>query len=126
MVSFSLDFGKLKTIAALPDEVVPVVVQDEFSKDVLILAYANQLAINESIKTGIATFWSTSRNELWIKGSTSGNTLSLVDIKINCEQNSLLYLVRPNGTGVCHVINQVTGIHYSTCFYRSYLTNLSV
>jgi phosphoribosyl-AMP cyclohydrolase len=115
-----LDFGKLKNITALSDEVVPVVVQHAETKDVLILAYANRLAINESIKTRIATFWSTSRNELWVKGSTSGNSLALVDIKINCDQNSLLYLVIPNGSGVCHVINDATGLHYPTCFHRSF------
>ena len=70
-----------------------------------------------SLKTGIATFWSTSRNELWIKGATSGDTLEIVDIRVNCEQNSLLYLVRMTG-GVCHT-KDAQGRTRKTCYYRS-------
>ena len=69
----TLDFSKLRQIAGIREDVLPVVVQDSGTKEVLILAYINRLALDESLKTGIATFWSTSRNELWVKGATSGN-----------------------------------------------------
>jgi phosphoribosyl-AMP cyclohydrolase len=112
-----LDFSKLQKIARTGLPVLPVVVQDADSRDVLVVAYANQQAIDHSLKTGIATFWSTSRNELWVKGATSGDTLQLVDVRVNCEQNSLLYLVRMVG-GVCHT-KDAHGHTRKTCYYRS-------
>ena len=116
--SLQLDFTKLQKVAATGHEVVPVVVQDADSLEVLVVAYANQQALEHSLKTGIATFWSTSRNELWIKGATSGDTLKLVDVRVNCEQNSLLYLVRMVGGGVCHT-KDAEGHTRKTCYYRS-------
>jgi phosphoribosyl-AMP cyclohydrolase len=113
-----LDYSKLQKIAKTGSEVVPVVVQDADSMEVLVVAYANQQALEHSIQTGIATFWSTSRNELWIKGKTSGDTLQLIDVRVNCEQNSLLYLVRMLGGGVCHT-KDAEGKTRQTCYYRS-------
>ena len=113
-----LDFTKLQKVAKTGLPVLPVVVQDADSLDVLLVAYSNQEAIEHSIKTGIATFWSTSRNELWIKGKISGDTLQLVDVRVNCEQNSLLYLVRMVGGGVCHT-KDAHGKTRRTCYYRS-------
>ena len=113
-----LDFTKLQKVAQSGQPVLPVVVQDADSRDVLLVAYSNQEAIEHSLKTGIATFWSTSRNELWIKGKTSGDTLQLVDVRVNCEQNSLLYLVRMVGGGVCHT-KDAGGKTRRTCYYRS-------
>jgi phosphoribosyl-AMP cyclohydrolase len=113
-----LDFTKLQKIAKTGLPVLPVVVQDADSKEVLVVAYSNQEALEHSLKTGIATFWSTSRNELWIKGKTSGDTLQLVDVRVNCEQNSLLYLVRMVGGGVCHT-KDAAGKTRKTCYYRS-------
>ncbi len=106
-----LDFTKLYRIAATGSEVLPVVVQDANTKEVLIIAYANQKALNYTIKSGKATFWSTSRNELWIKGNTSGDFLEVKDILVNCEQNSLVYLVEPLNDAACH-----TGKR--SCYYR--------
>jgi phosphoribosyl-AMP cyclohydrolase len=83
----------------------------------LILAYANEAAFEHTLKTKIATFWSTSRNELWIKGATSGDFLNLVEVRVNCEQNSLLYLVRPAGAGSCHT-KDASGMARSGCYYR--------
>ncbi len=94
-----------------------MVVQDERTKDVLIVAYANQLALETTLETGMATFWSTSRNELWIKGKSSGDVLKIKDVRINCEQNSLLYLVEPIKGGACHVLDK-NGKSLSTCYYR--------
>ena len=113
-----LDFTKLQKIAQTGLPVLPVVVQDVDSKEVLVVAYSNQEAVEHSLKTGIATFWSTSRNELWIKGKTSGDTLEVVEVRVNCEQNSLLYLVRMMGGGVCHT-KDAEGKTRPTCYYRA-------
>jgi phosphoribosyl-AMP cyclohydrolase len=112
-----LDFDKLSKVAACGQALVPVAVQDAGTKDVLIIAYVNKQALEHTIKTGNATFWSTSRNELWEKGATSGDTLKMVGIGVNCEQNSLLYLVKPVGKGACHTKDAV-GVTRTTCFYR--------
>ena len=65
----------------------------------------------------MAAFWSTSRNELWIKGATSGDVLELVEVRVNCEQNSLLYRVRPQGQGACHTVD-AEGRSRAGCYYR--------
>jgi phosphoribosyl-AMP cyclohydrolase len=113
-----LDFSKLQKVGGTGIPVVPVVVQDAESREVLVLAYANEEALRHSLKTGIATFWSTSRNELWVKGLTSGDTLELVEVRVNCEQNSLLYLVRMTRGGVCHT-KDAGGHSRATCYYRA-------
>jgi phosphoribosyl-AMP cyclohydrolase len=113
-----LDFTKLQKMAKTGLPVLPVVVQDADTRAVLVVAYSNQEALEHTLKTGIATFWSTSRNKLWIKGATSGDTLQIVDIRVNCEQNSLLYLVRMVGGGVCHT-KDAQGKTRRTCYYRS-------
>ena len=73
-------------------------------------------ALRKSIETGSAVFWSTSRNELWEKGKTSGETFDLVEIRVNCEQNSLLYRVRPKRGAICHTKNKAGKPR--NCFYR--------
>jgi phosphoribosyl-AMP cyclohydrolase len=112
-----LDFEKLRKVAQSPDAVLPVIVQDANSREVLILAYANEKALKVTLETGLATFWSTSRNELWIKGKTSGDELKIVEVRVNCEQNSLLYLVKMVGKGSCHV-KDATGATRFGCYYR--------
>ena len=106
-----LDFG--------PDgqKLLPVVTQDARTKDVLILAFVNREAFAETRRSGFATFWSRSRNELWKKGLTSGDMLAVEEIRINCEQNSLLYMVTPQGKGACHA-KQPDGSPYHSCYYR--------
>ncbi len=113
----SLDFQKLGKVAACGEAVVPVAVQDADTKEVLILAYVNDQALDYSVKHGVAAFWSTSRKELWVKGATSGDMLDLVEIRVNCEQNSLLYLVRPRGRGACHTKDEA-GKPRRACYYR--------
>lgn len=98
-------------------KLVPVVTQDAITKEVLIVSFANKQAFEETRKSGYATYWSRSRKELWKKGLTSGDMLRIVEIRINCEQNSLLYLVTPEGTGACHAIKE-DGNHYKSCYYR--------
>ncbi len=106
-----LDFGTDET------KLIPVVTQDYNTKEVLILSFVNQQAFDETRKSGYATYWSRSRNELWKKGLTSGDMLKVVEIRINCEQNSLLYLVIPQGKGACHAQNE-TKMPYKSCYYR--------
>ena len=113
----TLDFGKLQKIADTRQAVVPVVLQHADTREVLFIGYANELALQETIKTKQAVLWSTSRNELWRKGETSGDTLDLVEIRVNCEQNSLLYCVRPRKGGVCHT-KDASGKTREACYYR--------
>jgi len=113
----SLDFTKLKKVANCGEDVLPAIAQDANTGEVLIVGYANELALDTARKEGLATFWSTSRNELWIKGKTSGDTLKLVETRVNCEQNSILYLVQPQGAGACHTKDS-GGIARSGCYYR--------
>jgi len=106
-----LDFG--------PDgqKLLPVVTQDARTKDVLILAFVNREAFAETRRSGFATYWSRSRNELWKKGLTSGDMLKVEEIRINCEQNSLVYLVTPQGRGACHA-KRADGLPHKSCYYR--------
>ena len=90
----NLDFTKLRKVANCEADVLPAVAQDVETGEVLIVGYANELALETAQKEGTATFWSTSRNELWIKGKTSGDYLQLEEVRVNCEQNSVLYLVK--------------------------------
>ena len=117
-----IDFSKLQKVSQTEAEVVPVVVQDADTLDVLVIAYANQKALDYTLEHGIATFWSTSRDELWIKGATSGDKLELVEVRVNCEQNSLLYLVKPLGEGVCHTKDE-NGRARANCYYRRIQNN---
>lgn len=113
--SLTLDFAKLASIPATSG-VIPCVVQDADTREVILLAYVNRVALERSIATRTAVFWSTSRNELWEKGKTSGETFALSAIRVNCEQNSLLYLVRPNRGGICHTKNSAG--EPRNCYYR--------
>ncbi len=113
-----LDFAKLKKVAGCEEDVLPVAVQDVDSGDVLLIGYANRLALQTTLEKRIATFWSTTRNELWIKGATSGDYLEIVDIRVNCEQNSLLYRVKLKGQGACHTKGE-DGFARHGCYYRT-------
>ncbi|MCZ2109367.1 MAG: phosphoribosyl-AMP cyclohydrolase [Dehalococcoidia bacterium] len=91
---------------------IPAVVQDADTNEVLVLAWMNRESIAHTYKTGHVTFWSRSRDELWEKGATSGNWLNLVSISKNCEANSLLVKARPVGP-TCHTNN-------TSCYYREF------
>lgn len=112
-----IDFKKLGKVAGCGEDLIPAVAQDEETGEVLIVGYANQLALETARQEGMATFWSTSRNELWIKGKTSGDYLEISEIRVNCEQNSILYRVRPKGQGACHTKGE-RGEARSGCYYR--------
>lgn len=111
-----LDFLKLRKIASGQADVVPAVAQDALTGEVLILGYVNALALRTAQLEKKAVFWSTSRQELWIKGQTSGDFLELLEVRVNCEQNSILYKVRPAGQGACHT--KVDGQARRGCYYR--------
>ncbi len=124
---WKFDFTKLFQISQKLDPknpVVPVVVQDAKTKDVLIVAYANQLALETTFETGMAAFWSTSRNELWVKGKSSGDVLKIKEVRVNCEQNSLLYIVEPAKGGACHVLDK-NGKSMTTCYYRRVMRDVA-
>jgi phosphoribosyl-AMP cyclohydrolase len=89
---------------------IPAIVQDNQSGQVLMLAWMNVESLQRSLHTGETWFWSRSRQELWHKGATSGNTQSIVEIRQDCDADALLVRVRPNGP-TCH-----TGA--ISCFYQ--------
>jgi phosphoribosyl-ATP pyrophosphohydrolase/phosphoribosyl-AMP cyclohydrolase len=80
---------------------IPAIIQDADTRQVLMLGYMNKEAYDITIKTGKVTFWSRSRQTIWTKGETSGNFLNVVDIKNDCDQDTLLIRVHPTGP-VCH------------------------
>ena len=112
-----LDYTKLRKVAAGREDVIPAVAQDAATGEVLIVGYVNALALETALRERKATFWSTSRNELWIKGLTSGDCLELLEVRVNCEQNSILYRVRPAGQGACHT-KGADGRSRRGCYYR--------
>jgi len=89
---------------------VPAIVQDAETKEILMMAWMNAESLRLTIETGETWFWSRSRKELWRKGATSGNIQKVVEIKVDCDADTLLVLVNPAGAA-CH-----TGER--TCFYR--------
>ena len=101
-----MDFSKL-------DGLIPAVIQDASSHEVLMVGFMNEEALALTRDTGFATFFSRTRNKLWKKGETSGNTLAVRQILVDCDDDTVLLRVTRNGDGnVCH-----TGER--TCFYRT-------
>jgi phosphoribosyl-AMP cyclohydrolase len=100
-----LDFDKLNGL-------VPAVIQDHVSGRVLMVGFMNDEAFRRTVETGYATFFSRSRNKLWLKGETSGHRLVVKEISTDCDSDSVLVRVEALGPGVCH-----NG--YQSCFYRS-------
>jgi phosphoribosyl-AMP cyclohydrolase / phosphoribosyl-ATP pyrophosphohydrolase len=92
---------KLEEIKFDEKGLIPVIVQDAFTKEVLTLAYMNAESLRKSIDTKETWFFSRSRQELWHKGATSGNTQKIVEIKFDCDQDALVVLVEPGGPA-CH------------------------
>jgi phosphoribosylamine--glycine ligase len=96
---------------------VPVVVQEAATGEVLMVGYADDRALRETQRSGYATFWSTSRSTLWTKGETSGNRLRVEEIRVDCDQDAILYSVTLEGSGVCHT-RTADGASRHRCFYR--------
>ena len=100
-----LDFKKL-------DGLLPAVVQDAASGRVLMVGFMNEEAFQRTVESGAVTFYSRSRNKLWMKGETSGHKLVVKEIQTDCDVDSVLVKVEALGPGVCHE-------GYESCFFRS-------
>jgi phosphoribosyl-AMP cyclohydrolase len=101
-----MDFSKL-------DGLIPAVVQDDGTGEVLMVGFMNQEALDRTIETGFATFFSRTRGKLWMKGETSGNKLQVTSALVDCDEDTVLLKVTRLGDGnVCH-----TGER--TCFFRA-------
>src|SRR5271169_6634345 len=100
-----LDFQK-------SDGLVTAVIQDHVSGDVLMVGFMNEEAFRKTVETGFATFYSRSRNKLWLKGETSGHRLVVKEIATDCDKDALLIRVDALGPGVCHE-------GYQSCFFRT-------
>ncbi len=111
-----LDFDKLAKVAEHAPGVLPVAVQNVDTDEVILVAYANELALQTALDTRTAVFWSTSRKELWEKGKSSGEMFDLLEVRVNCEQNSLVYRVRPRRGDICHTKNSKG--EPRNCYYR--------
>jgi phosphoribosyl-ATP pyrophosphohydrolase/phosphoribosyl-AMP cyclohydrolase len=100
-----MDYSKL-------DGLIPAVIQDADSNEVLMVGFMNDTALAHTLRTGFATFFSRSRQSLWTKGETSGNRLAVVEVRTDCDEDTVLVRVRRLGDGkVCH-----TGER--SCFFR--------
>jgi phosphoribosyl-AMP cyclohydrolase len=97
---------------------LPVAVQEKTTGQLVMMASINKEALRQTINTGLATFWSTSRNKLWVKGETSGDFLTVDNILVDCDQDAFIYQVTLQGEGVCHTFNKY-GKHRKACFYRT-------
>lgn len=93
------------------DGLIAAVAQDSETGEVLMLAWMNDEALQKTISTGNATYWSRSREQLWTKGETSGNLQQVLEIRVDCDQDAVVLIVRQTG-GACHTGRQ-------SCFYRT-------
>jgi phosphoribosyl-AMP cyclohydrolase len=93
------------------DGLIAAIAQDVSSRDILMLAWMNREALDKTLQTGEAWYWSRSRGQLWHKGATSGAVQKVREIRIDCDQDALILLVEQAGEGACH-----TG--RKSCFYR--------
>ena len=93
------------------DGLIPAVVQDQQSGEVLMLGYMNDEAYKKTLDSGFVTFYSRSRRKLWTKGETSGHRLVVKEIRVDCDQDALLIRAELSGPGCCHM-------GYRSCFYR--------
>lgn len=114
---FRLEWSKLAAVGVSPTPVLPVVLQDATSGDVLFVGYTDRACMVETLESGEVVLFSTSRQERWHKGATSGDTLELVEARVNCEQNSLLYRVVRTTGRACHSRDD-NGVHRADCYYR--------
>ncbi len=99
-----LDFSKL-------DGLIPAVIQDHATGRVLMVGFMNEEAFHKTVESGFATFFSRTRNKLWMKGETSGHRLCVKEIATDCDRDTVLLKVEALGPGVCHE-------GYASCFFR--------
>ena len=95
------------------DGLLPAIVQSATTGKVLMLAYMNELAWDKTLETGMAHYWSRSRQRLWLKGEESGHTQLVKEILLDCDLDTILLKVEQQGGAACHV-------GYESCFYRRY------
>jgi len=95
---------------------IPAIIQDEKSGEVLMMAYMNKASLEKTIEGGKTCFWSRSRQKYWVKGETSGNVQIVKEILYDCDEDTLLVKVEQIGSGACHTGNR-------TCFFRSITKN---
>lgn len=100
-----LDFSKL-------DGLVAAVIQDDATNRVLMVGFMNEAAFRQTAETGFVTFYSRSRNKMWVKGESSGHKLVVREIRTDCDQDAVLVRVEAIGPGVCHE-------GYESCFFRA-------
>ncbi len=101
----TLDFGKSQ------DGLLPAIVQDAKSNEVLMLAYINKEAFSKTIETGKAHYWSRSRNKLWLKGESSGHVQEIHSVQVDCDKDTVIFKVKQIGGAACHK-------GYRSCFYQ--------
>ncbi len=102
--AMQLDYDKL-------DGLVPAVVQDTHSREVLMVGFMNEAALRRTLETGYATFYSRTRNKLWTKGETSGHRLAVHEVLVDCDNDTLVLVAEQTGPGTCH-------LGYRSCFFR--------
>lgn len=90
---------------------VVAIAQDAETGEILMVAYMNEATLRQTLETGLMTYWSRSRQEVWVKGTTSGHTQEVREVRIDCDGDALLFKVKQNGGAACH-----TG--HRSCFYR--------
>ncbi len=90
---------------------VPAIAQDADDGTVLMVAYMNEQAFNHTLETGKATYWSRSRNELWVKGESSGNVQLVSEVRVDCDADAILLKIDQKGGAACHE-------GYRSCFFR--------
>jgi len=96
MTDTTIDFAKMEGL-------IPAIVQDAATGQVLMVGFQNEISYQKTLETGFVTFWSRTRQKLWMKGETSGNRLRIVDASTDCDLDTMLYRVRVEGDGlVCH------------------------
>ncbi len=90
---------------------VVAIAQDAETGEILMVAYMNEATLRQTLETGLMTYWSRSRQEVWVKGATSGHTQEVREVRIDCDGDVLLFKIKQNGGAACH-----TG--HRSCFYR--------
>ena len=95
------------------DGLVMAIAQDATTRQVLMVAYMNRETLRQTLETDVMTYWSRSRQEVWVKGQTSGNTQRVREVRVDCDGDALLFLVEQEGGAACH-----TG--HRSCFYRRF------
>ncbi len=90
---------------------IPAIAQDVETGEVLMVAYMNEATLRQTLESGLMTYWSRSRQEVWVKGATSGHTQEVQEVRVDCDGDVLLFKVKQNGGAACH-----TG--HRSCFYR--------